>query len=819
LSRQEGAGDIEAKIRDDDVIQTLGIVHDVSMVFGLLLPGYSLAQGLLRISMRYLFVRDLLPNLITTPLLNALQAPANTGLGIVTNPPDIQLPDINGTNTSVSFNLGNLSIQLNASDSAVDVVGIPNVSLSVPLEPVNNFIVGINNGNTNNPVTLALNTAETVSTVNQVINIFLSGLTNISASIGGGAEIADFLDNQFLPSITLAMSVQTCMFGSDFLGPFDLGSAGQLEAVTLQIPCNLINATQPGGLGSVIEEVVGLMVAGDSMIHMVVLAIAWPLLAIIVEMVFQSPGMSKHFVPKDEVPLPLQVPQSAMDTAVAAEKLRVAALRPNKQIILVRNLRRVYKRPNLLIPGFVGALFFIEVIIMLVQRSALYVILAVNIPLVILLFLTSRWWAHILFVRVKDATHAVRGVSWASNTGMVLGLLGVNGAGKTSTFEMMAGLRTPSEGEVYIMGLNVMRQVEACRRYIGYCPQFDRLIAHLTPTDHLYLFGRIKGLVDDQLHSVVQEKLTQMQLSMYRDRYAGTLSGGNKRKLSVANALIGEPPIIFLDEPSTGMDPFARRFMWKVIDDVAEQRKKSVVVLTTHSMEEAEALCSKITIQVDGQLRCFGSSQQVKSSYGAGYEVPVKFKAVSHEQRLKCLEELGTHGFHGNLADILQRVEVFRALDIDSNGYHEKLVRTLEDGAPFNHDALQVPCQVFIDWWILDTLVGSMLQFLRNSYGEALCLEHYGLSARFRLPKLQPSQLSGLFEALLNNKDLYLDDFSVCQSSLEMIFNGFAKMVGKPVPPQEGPGAIVEVAPGRKGSYGMLNAEDVLKASKAPVRL
>ena len=104
---------------------------------------------------------------------------------------------------------------------------------------------------------------------------------------------------------------------------------------------------------------------------------------------------------------------------------------------------------------------------------------------------------------------------------------------------------------------------------------------------------------------------------------------GNKRKLSVGIALIGEPPIIFLDEPSTGMDPFARRFMWGVIDDVAEKRKKSVVVLTTHSMEEGEALCSKIAIQVDGQLNCFSSVQQVKGTYGTGYEVPMKCKPVS----------------------------------------------------------------------------------------------------------------------------------------------------------------------------------------------
>merc|ERR1719265_2509662 len=265
--------------------------------------------------------------------------------------------------------------------------------------------------------------------------------------------------------------------------------------------------------------------------------------------------------------------------------------------------------------------------------------MAVNVPLLVLAVIFSKYWAPLMFTGVKKSTHAVRGVSWASDTGMVLGLLGVNGAGKTSTFEMMAGLRTPSEGEEYIVGFDVLTQVESCRRYVGYCPQFDRLIAHLTVMDHLYLYGRIKGLREQELADTVAQKLSQLQLTMYADRYAGTLSGGNKRKLSVAIALIGEPPIVFLDEPSTGMDPFARRFMWRVISDVAETRKNSVVVLTTHSMEEAEALCSRVAIQVNGYFRCLGSVQEIKAAYGQGYEVLGKLEPCGEDQRRQqCTE-------------------------------------------------------------------------------------------------------------------------------------------------------------------------------------
>merc|ERR1719433_536300 len=122
----------------------------------------------------------------------------------------------------------------------------------------------------------------------------------------------------------------------------------------------------------------------------------------------------------------------------------------------------------------------------------------------------------------------------------------------------------------------------------------------------------------------VEAQIMSLDLKAYVSSRAGQLSGGNKRKLSVAMATIGEPPMVFLDEPSAGMDPVARRGMWSVIQNIAERRQKSVVILTTHSMEEAEALCSRIAIQVDGRFRCLGSAQEIKSGYGLGLELNVR---------------------------------------------------------------------------------------------------------------------------------------------------------------------------------------------------
>lgn len=120
-----------------------------------------------------------------------------------------------------------------------------------------------------------------------------------------------------------------------------------------------------------------------------------------------------------------------------------------------------------------------------------------------------------------------------------------------------------------------------------------------------------------------------MDLESYRDIRANNLSGGNKRKLSVAMAMLGNPPIVFLDEPSTGVDPQAKRFMWNIVSKISTLRNKSSVIITTHSMEEAEALCTKMGIMVNGHFKCFGSSQHIKDKYGTGYELEVKIKTLN----------------------------------------------------------------------------------------------------------------------------------------------------------------------------------------------
>lgn len=172
---------------------------------------------------------------------------------------------------------------------------------------------------------------------------------------------------------------------------------------------------------------------------------------------------------------------------------------------------------------------------------------------------------------------------------------------------MLSGEIKPTSGEAFVAGHSIINNMEAARRNMGYCPQFDALLENLTVQDHLELFCTIKGLPDYKKNELVKKKMQEMDLERFKNIQAGQLSGGNKRKLSVAIAMMGNPPIVFLDEPSTGMDPEARRFMWNVISRIATQRKQSSIILTTHSMEEAEALSTKVAIQVGGNFRCLGS--------------------------------------------------------------------------------------------------------------------------------------------------------------------------------------------------------------------
>uniref|UniRef100_A0A4W3GXS0 ATP-binding cassette sub-family A member 1-like n=1 Tax=Callorhinchus milii TaxID=7868 RepID=A0A4W3GXS0_CALMI len=202
------------------------------------------------------------------------------------------------------------------------------------------------------------------------------------------------------------------------------------------------------------------------------------------------------------------------------------------------------------------------------------------------------------------------------------GLLGINGAGKTTTFKMLTGDISVTSGDAFLNGYSILTQIGEVHQNMGYCPQFDAINDLLNGREHLELYARLRGIPEEEVQKVAEWGIQKLGLIKYSSRSAGTYSGGNKRKLSTAIALIGCPPVVFLDEPTTGMDPKARRFLWNCILSIVKEGRS--IVLTSHSMEECEALCNRMAIMVNGQFKCLGSIQHLKSRFGDGYTMSVR---------------------------------------------------------------------------------------------------------------------------------------------------------------------------------------------------
>lgn len=230
---------------------------------------------------------------------------------------------------------------------------------------------------------------------------------------------------------------------------------------------------------------------------------------------------------------------------------------------------------------------------------------------------------------------AVRELSLALPQGECFGMLGPNGAGKTSFINMMIGLTKPSSGTAYVQGLDIRTDMDRIYTSMGVCPQHDLLWGTLTGKEHLLFYGRLKNLKGASLTQAVEESLKSVNLfhGGVADKQAGKYSGGMKRRLSVAISLIGDPKVVYMDEPSTGLDPASRNMLWNVVKRAKQNR---AIILTTHSMEEAEHLCDRLGIFVDGSLQCVGNPKELKARYGGSY-VFTMTTSPNHEDEVENL--------------------------------------------------------------------------------------------------------------------------------------------------------------------------------------
>ena len=212
----------------------------------------------------------------------------------------------------------------------------------------------------------------------------------------------------------------------------------------------------------------------------------------------------------------------------------------------------------------------------------------------------------------KEVT-AVDGLNLTVGEGELFSLLGVNGAGKTTTIKMLCCLTRPTSGEAFLCGESILQSPERVKEIIGVSPQETAVAANLTVRENLELMGGVHGFPKEKTAAKIQELSQQLKLSEVLSRRAGKLSGGWQRRLSIAMALIARPEILFLDEPTLGLDVLARAELWDV---VRQLKGRITVILTTHYLEEAEALSDRVGIMKDGRLLALGTPEELKRQAG-----------------------------------------------------------------------------------------------------------------------------------------------------------------------------------------------------------
>ncbi|MEA2451303.1 MAG: lipooligosaccharide transport system ATP-binding protein [Actinomycetota bacterium] len=253
---------------------------------------------------------------------------------------------------------------------------------------------------------------------------------------------------------------------------------------------------------------------------------------------------------------------------------------------------------------------------------------------------------------------AVDNVDFDIAPSQAFGFLGPNGAGKTSTMRMIASVSPVSEGELRVLGMDPATQGAELRARLGVVPQEDTLDTELTVYENLHIYGRYFGLSGATLKGRVDELLDFVQLSDRRDSVVEPLSGGMKRRLTIARGLINQPELLILDEPTTGLDPQARHALW---DRLYRLKQQGVtLIITTHYMDEAEQLCDRLVVMDKAKIAAEGSPAELIAQYSTREVVELRFPVGEQEAAVAKLEGVGTR-----LEELPDRVLLYT-----SNGDH-----------------------------------------------------------------------------------------------------------------------------------------------------
>ena len=381
--------------------------------------------------------------------------------------------------------------------------------------------------------------------------------------------------------------------------------------------------------------------------------------------------------------------------------------------------------------------------------------------------------------KAKDNVIAIKNLNFCIKQGECFGLLGLNGAGKTTTFKCITQELSQDNGTIFINGKNIIGKFNELNELFGYCPQFDAIFELLTVYENLEFFASIKGIKKNLIKKLVNTMIKEMSLDEFKDKISGQLSGGNKRKLAVAISMIGNPPIILLDEPSTGMDPEARRFMWSVIHKMSTKGKKSSVIMTTHSMDEAETLCKRMGIMVNGEFVCLGKANEIKEKYGYGYEIDVRIKPISQITLEEIFEK---YNWDKNVLVNMENVE--NILNTMNKRYfieelkEGRLGSRIKKAIDLNGD---VSIYTIINWIFFVENAIKFIQKGKNYFEEIILAEHIENNFLFKMKKGNCTKSIGFFFGLFeeSKEECHVTEYSIQQTSLEQIFNKFSSNQGK----------------------------------------
>ncbi len=226
------------------------------------------------------------------------------------------------------------------------------------------------------------------------------------------------------------------------------------------------------------------------------------------------------------------------------------------------------------------------------------------------------------------AVTAVEDVSFTIGEGQIFGILGPNGSGKTTTIRMLCGLIRPTSGTALVAGIDVVRDPDGVKARIGYMSQAFGLYRDLTVLENLRFYAGLYG-VDKDWHERAAWAVEAMRLGSASNRLAGQLSGGNKQRLALGCALLHQPPVVFLDEPTAGVDPYARRVFWQIIRGLASGG--TTMIVTTHYMDEAERF-DRLAFLSHGRLKAAGTPAEVKASFGEGLSLEDIFVELQEKE-------------------------------------------------------------------------------------------------------------------------------------------------------------------------------------------